>query len=430
MRGVRGGRYRSDVLEAATLSTSRSEGVSVPGGRVVSERSIVWVVAAVQFVNILDFMMVMPLGPDLARALGISTAHIGLLGGSYTAAAALSGAVGSVVLDKFDRRTAICLAMVGLVLGTALGGLATGLYSLLAARVVAGVFGGPATSLALAIVADSVPVERRGRAVGTVMAAFSLASILGVPVGLELAARFDWRAPFFAVAALALLLTAAAWRILAPMRAHLGRAQPVTKARLTRLPILSLANTALVMFSVFAVVPNISAFLQHNIGYPREDLGLLYLAGGAASFVASRFVGSLVDHFGATRLVAIGTAMYVLALTLTFIYSVRVPHVIYLFPVLMTSATMRGVPLQTLASRVPEPDVRARFMSAQSTVQHLASAVGAGASAFFLDSQPDGKLVGMPVITIAAIVVAAFVPFGTFLLERGLRRRAAGAVAH
>lgn len=386
---------------------------------------MVLVVAAVQFVNILDFMMVMPLGPDLATALGISTAHIGLLGGSYTAAAAVSGAVGSVVLDRFDRRTALGVAMVGLALGTALGGLATGLVSLLLARIVAGIFGGPATSVALAIVTDCVPVERRGRAVGMVMASFSLASVLGVPVGLELAQRVNWRAPFFAVATLALVLIGVMLRTLTPMRKHLERPARPGSASLRGLPLLSLANTVLVMLSVFSVVPNISAFLQHNIGYPREHLGVLYLAGGGASFVASQLVGSLVDRFGAARLVVVGSAMFMTALVFTFIYPVDLDHVVFLFPVLMTSATMRGVPLQTLATRVPNPEARARFMSAQSTMQHLASAVGAGAAAFVLDAEPSGKLVGMPTVAFAAMGIALFVPVGAWLLERGLRKRAA-----
>ena len=56
--------------------------------KVPSERMVVLLVAAVQFVNILDFMMVMPLGPDFAAALGIPTSHIGMIGGSYTLAAA------------------------------------------------------------------------------------------------------------------------------------------------------------------------------------------------------------------------------------------------------------------------------------------------------------------------------------------------------
>ena len=83
-----------------------------------TERTIVFCVAAVQFVNILDFMIVMPLGPDFAKALGIPLSKLGYVGGAYTAAACVSGLAGALFLDRFDRRKALGVAMLGLTLGT------------------------------------------------------------------------------------------------------------------------------------------------------------------------------------------------------------------------------------------------------------------------------------------------------------------------
>ncbi len=57
---------------------------------------------------------------------------------------------------------------------------------LLAARVVTGAFGGVLGGIAMAIIGDVFPDERRGRATGILMSAFSLASVLGVPFGLFL----------------------------------------------------------------------------------------------------------------------------------------------------------------------------------------------------------------------------------------------------
>src|SRR5437773_10195696 len=111
------------------------------------ERRIIFLLAAVSFVNILDFKMVMPMGPDFARALAIPPSKLGIIGGSYTAAAAVAGLVGALFLDRFDRRSALAVAMLGLVTGTAAGGLARGFGSLVAARVLAGMFGGPASSV-------------------------------------------------------------------------------------------------------------------------------------------------------------------------------------------------------------------------------------------------------------------------------------------
>lgn len=392
---------------------------------VVSERLLIFLIGAIQFVNVLDFVMVMPLGPDFAAALGISTSRIGLVGGSYTAAAAVAGVLGSLFLDKFDRRPALAVAMLGLVLGTALGGLATGLTSLLFARVVAGCFGGPATSLSLAVIADAIPPARRGKAMGAVMGAFSVASVLGVPAGLELSQRLSWRAPFFAVAGLGLLLAMTAVFFMPAMRGHLDvpRRQGPKVPLLDSLTALSLLNTALIMSGVFAVVPNISAFVQHNMGYPREKIGLLYLVGGVASFVAMRLVGAMVDRFGATPLIVLGTGFHVVALVAAFIEPMRWLPVLLIFTIYMLSGSVRMVPMQTLASRVPRAEQRARFMSAQSAVQHAASALGAMLASLVLVAAPDGSLSGMSQVAWAALVVACLVPVGAHVLERRVRAR-------
>src|SRR5688500_2448470 len=161
----------------------------MPASDLAFERKIILLLAAVNFVNVLDFMIVMPMGPDFAAALGIPLSRLGIIGGAYTAAAAVAGLVGATFLDRFDRRRALAVSLLGLVIGTLLAAAAQGFVTLVLARVVAGAFGGPATALSLSILSDVVPAERRGKAMGAVMGAFAAASVLGVPAGLELAQR-------------------------------------------------------------------------------------------------------------------------------------------------------------------------------------------------------------------------------------------------
>jgi len=123
-----------------------------------NERRVVWTVALVQLMNVLDFMIVMPLGDDFAKALAIPQSDVGFVAGAYTAAAFVSGIVGARFLDRFCRKRVLLVAMGGLAAGTLLGGLATGLGSLILARIVAGTFGGPAATVAVgvAVVAGSL----------------------------------------------------------------------------------------------------------------------------------------------------------------------------------------------------------------------------------------------------------------------------------
>lgn len=392
------------------------------------ERTIVLLIAAVQFINILDFVMVMPMGPDFASALGIPASNLGLIGGSYTAAAAISGLAGSFFLDRFDRRSALGVAMLGLVAGTALGGFATGLHSLLAARIVAGFFGGPATSIAFSIIADVVPAQRRGTAMGKVMGAFSIASVLGVPAGLELARHFGWSAPFFAVAGLGLVIAASGVFLLPPMRGHLGvRRQLVPLRHLfaQRNVLLSWALTLVVMAGGFVLIPNISAYVQYNLGYPRAQLGLLYLCGGAASFLATQTAGPLIDRFGSFRVGSFGTLALVVVVGGGFVRAPPLFPVLGIFIGMMFAFGFRNVSYNTLTSKVPRSDERARFMSIQSSVQHGASAAGAFVSSLMLTELPGGMLVGMGRVGLTSIALTLTLPFFLFAVESAVRRREA-----
>jgi predicted MFS family arabinose efflux permease len=397
-----------------------------PMGVSFSERRLLLLVGAVQFVNVLDFMMVIPLGPDFAAALGIPTSKLGLVGASYTAAAALSGILGAVFLDRFDRRKALGVALAGLVLGTAAGAFATSLESMLAARVLAGAFGGPATALSLAIVSDVVPAERRGRAMGAVMGAFSVASVLGVPAGLELARLGGWSLPFLAVAGLGAVVTTVAVLVLPPLKAHLHArsTEPSSAGEVLRRPtaLLALLATAALMTAQFAIVPNIPAYWQFNMGYPRERLGLLFIAGGAVSFATMRLAGRLADRAGAAVTAAGATVLFVALLFATFIFPTPEPPALALFVGLMTASSFRMVPMQALSTRVPAPAERARFMSAQSVVQHLGSAAGALVASNMLKELPGGSLSGMDGVASLAAALAAAVPFLLWILELRVRR--------
>ena len=411
-----------------------------------SELTLILLVAAVQFVNILDFVMVMPLGPDFAQALAIPLSALGYVGGAYTFAAALAGLAGSTFLDRFDRRSALAVAMGGLVIGTALGGFApqlamlepiqvlsrhTGhpapLLALMAARVLAGMFGGPATSLALSIIADRIPAERRGKAMGIVMGAFAAASVLGGPLGLELARRQGWRAPFFAVAGVGAVVALSAISLLPKLTGHLTAARARDRFAFLLLfkkplVLLSWSTTATVMMAGFILIHNLSSYVQGHLGYPRAELGTLYMAGGVLSFASTQAGGRIVDKLGAARTALFGSVVLVITIQIGFALAPPLLPVVALFMLFMTAMGLRNVSYQTLASRVPEAAERAGFMSIQSSVQHLASSCGAFLSARLL-TEADGKLIGMPTVARISLALSACVPLMLFLLERAVLRR-------
>ena len=393
-----------------------------------SERVLIAIIAAIQFVSIVEFMMVAPLGPDFVAGFGMASESIGVVAGSYTAAAAFSTIISASFLDRFERRRLLVLAMFGVAAGTAAGAFAYDLNSLVAARIFAGLCGGPATALALALLADAVPPERRGKAMGIVMSAFSLASVLGVPFSLELARVAGWHAPFIAVALLGALVACVAWRYLPKQRANVRSGASYGGFQAIRVLFrrpevgLSIAATSMGMIGAFLVIPSISVFFQFNLGLPRDSLASLYLAGGAVTFVSMWLAGKYTDKLGAVVVSAVATVLLLVVTYVGFVRSELGVPLIVVFVFFMVAMSARNVAASTLNSQVPPPDQRGAFMAINSTAQNICASVGAAISSLMLGSAADGKLTGMEYVAFLSMLFAASLPVLLWMVNVRLAR--------
>jgi predicted MFS family arabinose efflux permease len=377
------------------------------------ENRAILVIASVQFVNIVDFMMVMPLGPDFLSALDVPVSKIGVLAAAYTLAASISGLLGSLFLDRLPRRKALIAAILGLAGGTVAAAFAWDFYSLLMARVLAGLFGGPMTSVGLAIIGDLVPHQRRGAALSKVMLGFSVASIFGVPLGLEIARVGGWRAPFIMVGLMALVIAIIA-RCLLPSLSHedhleasIKRLRVPFKILLTQKAVWSSYLLLIcVMMSGFLIFPNIAAYVQFNLGFPREQLGQLYFVGGVSSLLVMTFCGRLVDLFGSVPWFVFGSLGFFAGLWFGMYLQPPMITPYWIFVSFMVFGAFRNISMQTLSSKVPQRSERAGFMSLQSAVQHSAMAMGSFLSSWLLGTSSEGHLVGVEFL---ALVSGSFV---------------------
>ena len=82
------------------------------------EKALLWTLAAINFIHIVDFMMLMPLGPQLMRLFEISPSEFGFLVSSYTFSAGASSFFGAFFLDRFDRKRILIWVFVGFTVGT------------------------------------------------------------------------------------------------------------------------------------------------------------------------------------------------------------------------------------------------------------------------------------------------------------------------
>src|SRR5215468_7011451 len=261
-----------------------------------SERSLLLLLAAVQFTHLVDFMILMPLGPQLMRELAIGPGQFSALVAAYTISSGVVGLFAAPFIDRFDRRKLLLFAYGGFLFGTLACALSQNAVTLLGARALSGAFGGLSMSMVMSIIGDVVPAERRASAMGIVMTAFSAAAALGIPFGLKLAQLFRWEAPFFML----VLLGGGIWTIgylrLPPVRGHLDNGHParafndlLRDANAGRALLFMIA----MVFGHFVVVPLLSPYLVYNVGLPERDLFLVYLTGGVLTVFTSPRLGKM-----------------------------------------------------------------------------------------------------------------------------------------
>jgi predicted MFS family arabinose efflux permease len=378
-----------------------------------AEWLLLLVLAAVQFVHSMDFMVMMPLGPQCREELNISPKQFALVVSSYGFSAALAGLLAAFFIDRFDRKNALLILLAGLTAGTLLCALAPGYWSLMLARTVAGAFGGVGGAFILVIVGDAFPENRRGRATGVVMSAFSIASIVGLPAGIMLGNRFGVRAPFGILGFLSLTIWVLAFKVLPPMRGHLGRERPAIAETwdMLRQPAHMRAYAFMIMLVLgsFTIAPHFSDFLVHNVGRDKDQLAYVYLCGGLLTLVTLPLAGRWADRFGKRlvfRIMAVCTLLTILVIT-------NLPAT-GLFPVLMLTTLYwiftsgRWVPAMALVTSSALARYRGSFMSINASLQQMAIGLAAVVAGAVVGEASSGKLTGYGVAGLIAAVSTGF----------------------
>ena len=297
---------------------------------------------------------------------------------SFSLAAAFAGLAAATFIDRFSRKRLLLSLYAGFAVATLACGLAQTYDTLMLARIAAGAFGGVLAALAQTIVADVIPFERRGRAMGIVMSSFALASVAGVPAGLFLAAQFNWHTPFFVLAVVCAVLTAGAWVTLPPLADHLKHQRNSPLANIMQ--VLRDANhqkafafTALMMMAAFTVIPYITIYTTTNGGLTLQQLPYVYLLGGAATLFTARWIGKLTDSVGKAKMFKITAVFAMLSIWLvTLCASFGLWGILLVTTIMFIGMNGRMIPGMALATSAANPKLRGTFMALNSSVQSAA----------------------------------------------------------
>jgi predicted MFS family arabinose efflux permease len=377
------------------------------------EWTLLLILVAIQFTHMVDFVIIMPLGDRFRKELNVTPDQFGLIVASYAWAAAVASLAASFVMDRFDRKRVLLVMYGGFALSTLVCGLAPTYEWLLVARTLAGVFGGVAAVALMSVIGDVFPPAKRGRATGAVISSFAVASIVGLPVGLQLSGWYGRGAPFVALAGLSAVVWLVGLVRLPRLRAHLEleRRHPWAEfLAVVREPNhrWGFAFSFFLVLGTFTVASFLAPVLCSVNGWGEAELSEIYFIGGACTLLGTNLVGRLADRVPRLGLFRVlGGGALVMAVVVSTLPPTTVLVAAAALSAFMVFAAGRMVPAQAMMLGAAAPAVRGAFMSLNTFVQHVATGLAPMIAGWLVTETPDRKLHGFPLVGLVSAAAAA-----------------------
>ena len=233
--------------------------------------------------------------PEIGADLQVAQGTAGQTVTAYALGVVIGGPVVTVATARLPRKGLAIGLMLLFAAGSALSALAPTLEMLLAGRVISSLSHAAFLALALVMATSVVPEHKTGSAIATVASGFTVATLLGVPLGSLLGHAAGWRAPFAVLTVLTLAAVALLVLVLPRQQAPAMSVRDELRV-VTRKPVLLAIATTAVGFSGVAVVfTYIAPLLTRVTGFSPAAVSALLLAYGAGSFLGNLAAGKLTD---------------------------------------------------------------------------------------------------------------------------------------
>jgi len=409
---------------------SKSNGLSSNLAFTSYQKLVIPILAIVQFTVVLDFMVMAPLGDMLMKTMQLGATQFAAAVSAYAFSAGISGLLAAGFADKFDRKKLLLFFYSGFIVGTFLCAIATNYHLLMIGRIVTGIFGGVLGSISFAIVADLFSFEQRGRVMGFVQMAFAVSQVAGIPVGLYLANRFGWEAPFFLIVGLSLLTALVIIRFLKPVVTHLQQrssAKPVVHLRKTvsnHQYILPFVTTALLSIGGFMMMPFSTPFIINNLHISQQSLPIIYVITGIGSMVILPLIGKLSDRIGKYPTFAGGSALAIIMVGIYVNLSpVPVWQLIIVNMIMFAGIMSRMIPATALMTAIPSIEDRGAFMSINSSLQQVAGGVASVIAGLIIFQEPNGRLQHFNTLGYVTISVMILCVYLVLIISRRVAKK-------
>ncbi len=391
---------------------------------------LVGILTLVLFTIVLDFMVVSALSAVLLPKLEITTKQFGLLVSAYLISAGISAFLFSGYTDKFDRKKLLLFFYSGFLLGVVICANASSYQLLIVARIITGTFGGLVGSICFAIVADLFDPNQRGRAMGIIQMASAGSQILGLPFALYLATEFDWHLAFWLIAAIGMIAVFLVFLKINPVNLHLQVSRMGNPLRHSvkiisnrKYLIVFLNNTLLVTGDIILMTFS-SAFCTNNLEVSLENLPLLYVIAGIATFVFAPIIGRLTDRYGKLNVFVAGTVISMLVVAVFTNLGVSpLWTIIIIHTFIFLGINARSISSSAIGTVIPEIEDRGAFMAVDASIQQAVGGLAAVAAGLIVFQSEDGMIHNFPRLGWIVISIMICTIGVMYAIDRIVKRR-------
>lgn len=400
------------------------------------EKFVILILAITQFTVILDFMVMSPLGDLLLKSLDMDTQDFGIAVSAYAFSAGISGLLTAGFADKFDRKKLLLFFYVGFIVGTLFCGLANSYPTLVAARIFTGLFGGVIGSISMAIITDIFSLQQRGRVMGFVQMGFGASQVLGIPIGLYIAHKWAWEAPFFMIVGLSIFIAVSIAVWLKPVNAHLAIQQDkkallhlwhTLKDKDYRIGFMA---TGILSVGGFMMMPFGTVFAVNNLGVSEAQLPMLFMISGLSSLAMMPFIGKLSDRMSKFKLFAIA-CIWLMLVCVVYTNLAVVPFwLVIITNILMMIGIMgRMVPSSAMSSAVPEMKDRGAYMSINASLQQISGGIGAAvAGVIVYQESKTSPLINYDIVGYVVVVISCISILMMSRVDRLIKRKTVNSI--
>ncbi len=282
-----------------------------------ASRSALWALLAGNFVIGTGVMVVPGTLNEISASLSISVATAGQL----ITVAAIVMCIGAPLLAAavagWDRRQLLTLSLLWYAAWHAISAAMPSFGALLPVRMLTVIAPAIFTPQAAACAGLLVPPEQRGRAVTFVFLGWSLASVLGLPIGALIGGHLGWRMAFVAIAVLSVASAAWVWLTL-PQGIRPAALSRAAWSRVLRSPVLMgiVSVTALQGAGQFVLSSYFGPVLKRDFGADPTMLSLVWGLFGVFGVLGNMVVSRFIDRVGAGRMVLLTSSLIALSLFL------------------------------------------------------------------------------------------------------------------